>query len=107
MQYAKFSELLGFQHRKLSTNHLNFAPNSVLPNEQAHLEIITPWFNTGEKRLSLPRPIVLQHSSYAKRYLRHSLDLFPTEIRKRSTKLTLTGLCWTIVSFLCNFNGSW
>ena len=73
MQYAKFSELLGFQHRKLSTNHLNFAPNSLLPNKQAHLEIITPWFNMGEKWLSLPWPIVLHHSSYAKRYLNLSL----------------------------------
>ena len=69
MQYTKFSELLGFQHRKFSSNHLNFAPNSILLNEKAHLEIITPWFNTGEKRLSLPLPIVLHHSSYAKCYL--------------------------------------
>ena len=69
MQYAKFSELLGFEHRKFSSNYLNFAPNSVIANEKAHLELITPWLTTGEKRLSLPRPIVLHHSSYAKRYL--------------------------------------
>ena len=30
----------GFKQRKFSSNYLNFALNSVLPNEKAYLELV-------------------------------------------------------------------
>ena len=38
----------GFKQRKFSSNHLNFALNSVLPNEKAYLELINTFGSTQE-----------------------------------------------------------